>query len=216
MPSATAIASSTSGRTSDREAPARRRLSARNTSSRGQERRGPALPAGGPPPARRRPRRRPGRRRPTRPGPAPGRTAGSGTGRRRRSGRSTARRPAGRARRRRLAGDLGGLRQVAHGHRPRIDLADREPLVAQHVERRPGIVELPAARLHRRQRAPVPRVATTTAARPYRASSSSSRACSRRLATVAHSANTRPAPIPIDSGTVSAAIASAAARSPSR
>ena len=40
----------------------------------------------------------------------------------------------------RLAGDLGGLGQVRHGHRPRVDLPDREALVAEPRQRAPGVV----------------------------------------------------------------------------
>ena len=70
---------------------------------------------------------------------------------------------------RRLPVDLGGLRQVAHGYRPRIDLADREALVAQHVERRGHRRRCPL-RACRRQRAPVPGVGRATgAARTARA-----------------------------------------------
>ena len=57
-----------------------------------------------------------------------------------------------------VADDLGGLRQFGDGDGPGMDLADRELLVAQPIQRRPGLVVAAAACQQCGQAAPVPGV----------------------------------------------------------
>ncbi len=116
-----------------------------------------------------------------------------------------------------LAGDLGRLGEVGDGDRPRVDLADREALVAQaaSVARASSMRPLRAwtAASEQRYQASFERAA----ARSNRASSSSSRPCRRRLATIDRLGVDPPGADPErQRHRVGSASSSARARSPAR